>query len=113
MGREKVESILDYLNLVGYSTRRKMLRILTAVAAIAGSDSRRIYGMPNSTAVANNCASFVVGSGTGCAWMCNYCRNVLCTPNYYFVDDVCQYQPGGCIGNPVAGQVYTCCSAAY
>lgn len=59
---------------------------------------------------ANNCASFSVASGTGCAWMCNYCANTLGTFNYYFTDNVCVYQTGGCVGNPVAGKTYTCCS---
>jgi hypothetical protein len=59
----------------------------------------------------NNCIQFTVGPGTGCDWMCNYCSNQLGTFNYYFVDGVCQYQTGGCVGNPVAGKTYTCCSA--
>ena len=58
----------------------------------------------------NNCVSFSVGSGTGCAWMCSYCANSLGTNNYYFTDSVCTYQSGGCVGNPVAGKTYTCCS---
>lgn len=60
--------------------------------------------------VPNNCVSFTVSSGTGCAWMCNYCANSLGTNNYYFTDDVCTYQTGGCVGNPIAGKVYTCCA---
>lgn len=59
----------------------------------------------------NSCVTFSVGSGTGCAWMCNYCANALGTNNYYFVDGICQYQPGGCVGNPQSGVQYTCCSA--
>jgi hypothetical protein len=60
----------------------------------------------------NNCIQFTVSSGTGCAWMCNYCANQLGTNNYYFVDSVCTYQEGqGCVGSPVAGTTYTCCSA--
>ena len=59
----------------------------------------------------NNCVSFSVGQGTGCAWMCNYCANALGTNNYYFTDGVCTYQQGGCVGNPVAGKTYTCCPA--
>jgi len=58
----------------------------------------------------NGCVSFSVGSGTGCAWMCNYCSSQLGTNNYYFTDGVCQYQGSGCAGNPVAGQTYTCCA---
>jgi len=58
----------------------------------------------------NNCVSFSVGSGTGCSWMCSYCANSLGTNNYYFTDGVCKYESGGCVGNPQAGVVYTCCS---
>ena len=61
-----------------------------------------------------SCVSFTVGQGTGCTWMCNYCSTQLGTDNYYFIDNVCTYNStqGGCVGNPVAGQRYTCCSAA-
>lgn len=58
----------------------------------------------------NNCINFSVGQGTGCAWMCSYCASSLGTNNYYFTDGVCSYQAGGCVGNPVAGKTYTCCS---
>jgi hypothetical protein len=59
----------------------------------------------------NNCVSFTVGQGTGCAWMCTYCAGALGTNNYYFTDGVCTYQTGGCVGNPQAGVTYTCCAA--
>ena len=58
----------------------------------------------------NNCLSFSVSSGTGCAWMCDYCANNLGTTNYYFTDSVCTYGTSGCQGNPLAGKTYTCCS---
>ena len=58
----------------------------------------------------NNCVTFTVGEGTGCSWMCEYCANSLRTSNYYFIDGVCTYQAGGCVGNPVAGAQYTCCA---
>jgi hypothetical protein len=59
----------------------------------------------------NNCIQFTVSSGTGCAWMCNYCASQLATYNYYFTDGVCTYQEGqGCVGNPIAGKTYSCCS---
>jgi hypothetical protein len=59
----------------------------------------------------NSCLQFSVGSGTGCAWMCNYCASQLGTNNYYFTDGVCTYQSGkGCVGNPIAGKTYSCCS---
>ncbi len=59
----------------------------------------------------NNCVSFSVSEGTGCAWMCSYCANSLGTNNYYFTTGVCKYETGGCVGNPQAGVTYTCCSA--
>jgi hypothetical protein len=60
----------------------------------------------------NNCLTFSVGSGTGCAWMCQYCATNLGTNNYYFTDGVCTYEDGtGCVGNPIAGKSYTCCAA--
>jgi hypothetical protein len=59
----------------------------------------------------NNCVTFSVSQGTGCAWMCNFCADQLGTNNYYFTDNVCTYQQGvGCVGNPYAGKSYTCCS---
>jgi hypothetical protein len=59
----------------------------------------------------NQCIQFTVSSGTGCSWMCTYCTNQLGTNNYYFTDNVCSYQEGqGCIGNPISGKTYTCCS---
>ena len=58
-----------------------------------------------------SCIPLTISVGTGCAWMCNYCANALGTNNYYFTDGVCTYQPGGCVGNPIAGQTYTCCAA--
>ena len=58
----------------------------------------------------NKCVSFVVGPGTGCDWMCNYCANTLGTSSYYFTSPVCTYETTGCAGNPVAGVGYTCCS---
>jgi len=57
-----------------------------------------------------NCINFTVGQGTGCDWMCNYCANQLGTNNYYFTDGVCTYSQGGCVGNPISGKQYTCCS---
>ena len=62
-------------------------------------------------AVSNQCVTFTVGSGTGCAWMCGYCAAAL-GPNYYFTNSVCTYSAGSCVGNPVAGESYTCCAAA-
>jgi len=70
-----------------------------------------VYGSLNSLSnVSNNCVSFSVSSGTGCAWMCNYCANQLGTNNYYFTNGICTYQSSGCVGNPITGVTYTCCS---
>jgi len=82
-----------------------MLKLLITFASLFVANSFNATRI-----VPNNCVSFTVSSGTGCAWMCNYCANQLGTNNYYFTDDVCVYQSGGCAGNPVAGDVYTCCA---
>jgi hypothetical protein len=61
----------------------------------------------------SGCVTFSVSAGTGCAWMCNYCAQQLSTNNYYFTDGVCTYQSGvGCVGNPIAGKMYTCCATS-
>lgn len=78
---------------------------------LAAASSKKHSKKTHSEMVSNNCMSFSVGSGTGCAWMCQYCANNLGTNNYYFTDGVCSYQDGGCVGNPIAGKTYTCCSA--
>jgi hypothetical protein len=70
-----------------------------------------VHGNPHYCGAQNNCVSFVIGSGTGCQWMCSYCADQLGTNNYYFTDQVCSYQSGGCVGNPQSGKQYTCCSA--
>jgi len=90
-----------------------MLKPIMIVAALLQAESRRIYASAIGGLVANNCVPFVVANGTGCAWMCNFCANALGTNNYYFTDGICTYQPGGCVGSPVAGQTYTCCTANY
>jgi len=84
-----------------------LLQFLTigAAADVCKHNNTTFYG------TSNQCVQFSVSSGTGCAWMCNYCANQLGTNNYYFTDGVCVYQSGqGCVGNPVAGNSYTCCS---
>jgi len=68
------------------------------------------YNFTPPTITPNTCTSFTVSSGTGCAWMCSYCSNTLKTPNFYFTDQVCTWQSGGCVGNPIAEKVYTCCA---
>jgi len=62
------------------------------------------------TELTNNCITFSVAAGTGCQWMCNYCEQNLGTTNYYFADGVCKYETGGCVGSPMLGEKYTCCS---
>lgn len=81
---------------------RKLFLLFVAMAGLASSTINN---------PSNNCISFTVAQGTGCDWMCQYCANNLGTSNYYFTDGVCSYQTGGCVGNPMAGKQYTCCSA--
>jgi len=69
-----------------------------------------LYGNAKNVNLSNGCVSFSVSSGTGCAWMCNYCANSLGTTNYYFTDGVCKYETSGCQGNPQVGVQYTCCA---
>ena len=86
---------------------------LASIVSISGSNVKNVsllYGNAPSSNVSNGCVSFTVSSGTGCAWMCNYCANTLGTNNYYFTNSVCTYQSGGCVGNPQVGVQYTCCS---
>jgi hypothetical protein len=87
----------------------KLFTFLTSVFLLLQTNANIIcYNKDN---VQNNCITFTVSSGTGCEWMCNYCANQLGTNNYYFTDNVCTYQSGvGCVGNPIAGKSYTCCS---
>ena len=87
----------------------RVLGFILTLFALTKSDDMFLESDINFTP---QCIQFSVGSGTGCAWMCNYCANQLDTNNYYFVDNVCTYQTGqGCVGNPVAGKLYTCCVA--
>ncbi len=90
------------------------MKFITALVTLASFLGLSAACTPNATLPliqpANNCVSFSVGPGTGCAWMCNYCANALSTNNYYFTNGVCTYQTGGCVGNPQSGVTYTCCS---
>ncbi len=83
---------------------RSLLALAAAVAAAVPNENYTQVG------VTTNCISFSVAAGTGCAWMCNYCANQLGTFNYYFPDNVCTYQTGGCVGSPLAGKPYSCCA---
>jgi len=91
--------------------------LLSSVAVFLSSlgnvqcSQEKTCGIDKRVATANNCVQFSVTSGTGCAWMCNYCASQLATYNYYFTDGVCTYQEGqGCVGSPIAGKTYSCCS---
>ena len=84
------------------------MKLLYALLALFGTFSTATQ--LQCPAVSNGCVSFTVGSGTGCAWMCNYCQQSLGTTNYYFPDGVCSYQSGGCQGSPQAGKTYQCCT---
>ena len=90
-----------------------MTNVLTAFLAlmVATADSYRIPAKLPLIIQADNCVSFSIGPGTGCAWMCSYCANALGTNNYYFADGICTYEQGGCVGNPQTGVTYTCCSS--
>jgi hypothetical protein len=91
-----------------------MTNILTAFLAlmVAAANSYRAPATLPVIIPANNCVSFSIGPGTGCAWMCSYCANALGTSDYYFTDGVCTYEQGGCVGNPQASVTYTCCSSS-
>ena len=93
------------------------LFFIFALLAAVCSAQPAICSAPNGNtvkmapSVTNQCISFSVSSGTGCAWMCAHCADAL-GPSYYFTDGVCAYQGGGCVGNPLAGVTYTCCASA-
>ncbi len=56
-----------------------LFALLASVAVAAPHENYTQVGI----IPANNCIQFSVASGTGCAWMCNYCANQLGTFNYY------------------------------
>ena len=58
----------------------------------------------------NNCITFLIGEGTGCDWMCNYCASMLNSSSYFFLPSVCTYASSGCVGNPQPGVSYSCCT---
>ncbi len=91
----------------------KIFRTILSIVALTLASSRKQLQVEieKDKSPTNNCVTFTVSQGTGCAWMCSYCANNLQTNNYYFTDGVCTYVPGvGCVGNPIAGKSYTCCS---
>lgn len=88
----------------------KFISILLGVFVLAMGKNNEVCNIIEKPV--DGCIQFSVSSGTGCAWMCNYCANQLGTNNYYFTDNVCTYVQGeGCQGNPIAGKLYTCCAA--
>jgi hypothetical protein len=93
-----------------------MLKYLVGLLSLIGVTSYPtneiaiLYGNAKDISLSNGCISFSVSTGTGCAWMCNYCANSLGTTNYYFTTGVCKYETSGCQGNPQAGVQYTCCA---
>ena len=89
---------------------KSLVGLLSIFAVSSYNEVAVLYGNAVNINVSNSCVSFTVSSGTGCAWMCNYCANSLGTTNYYFKDGVCMYEPGGCVGNPQVGVQYTCCA---
>lgn len=88
------------------------MNLKTLLYAAAAAFAQAITDIcPNTPTPSNQCVQFSISSGTGCAWMCEYCANQLGTNNYFFTDNVCTYQEGtGCVGNPIAGKTYSCCS---
>jgi len=91
----------------------RILAVLFSFFVLTSAGSKDVCEIKENTdkMINNQCIQFSVSSGTGCAWMCNYCANQLGTNNYYFTDNVCVYQADqGCVGNPIAGKTYTCCA---
>ena len=84
--------------------------VLFSLSFITFSESQLCIETHRNLLTSNACIQFSVGPGTGCAWMCNYCATQLGTNNYYFTDNVCQYETGGCVGNPQPDVTYTCCA---
>ena len=85
--------------------------LYTAAALFAQAITDICPNTPTPSTPSNQCVQFSISSGTGCAWMCEYCANQLGTNNYFFPDNVCTYQSNiGCVGNPIAGKTYSCCS---
>ena len=98
---------------MNYSSLLLKALLASLVSSVCVNSQQEKTCVTQVSQASNNCITFSVGSGTGCVWMCNYCANQLGTNNYYFSDNVCTYQEGvGCVGNPIAGKSYTCCSSA-
>ena len=89
-----------------------MFKYILALLALTASFTSAIHENYTQVGITpvNNCVQFSVASGTGCAWMCNYCASILNTNNYYFTTPVCSWDITGCVGNPVEGLTYECCA---
>ena len=87
------------------------MRILKNLATIGVLTFTSVFGqLCENMALTTSCITFLIGQGTGCDWMCNYCASQLNSSSYYFIPSVCAYQGGGCVGNPQAGVSYSCCT---
>ena len=99
-----------------YLYKMKLFFVLFSLYFIAVSTTTGLENEPNNKCISlnepnNKCISFTIGQGTGCDWMCNYCAEMLGTSNYYFQDGICKYkEDSGCVGNPISGHKYMCCS---
>lgn len=99
-----------YINTMNY-LQSILSSMITSAAPVVSSLIVRDYQVVGPLNILpQDCVSFIVAAGTGCAWMCEYCASHLGTNNYYFPDGVCTYASGGCEGNPLAGHTYTCCA---
>ena len=59
----------------------------------------------------NNCVTFTIGHTITCPMMCRFCSNTLRQLHFYFTDNVCMNRGDvRCVGYPVPGMNYTCCS---
>jgi hypothetical protein len=86
-----------------------LLLLLGTTLATKDTNEKQVLACPL-VLPQTECVSFQITSGTGCQWMCEYCANNLGTSNYYFTDEVCTYESGGCVGNPMTDKTYTCCA---
>ena len=65
----------------------------------------------NISNISNHCISFSIDSDTGCTNMANYCSQHLHTNKFYFTDVICYLVEDVYVGNPLEGNIYTCCKA--
>lgn len=84
--------------------------VLYLSAVFAQVCNQTLNNLDNLDNLETNCITFLVGTGTGCQWMCDYCANTLGSNSYYFLPAVCTYETSGCVGNPQSGVSYSCCT---